>query len=113
MRKSGFTHFIHIPFADILRESYENQIAPLIDEEDRDLLQPLETMHMTVMVFRLKDESDLKIWSKVLKSAKRAKANIRGVSIFPIKKNMSRVLYLNIKGLEDLIDRIVSKAIEL
>ena len=70
-------------------------------------------MHATIMVFRLKQESDLELWAKVLKSAKRTRANIRGVNIFPIKKNYARVLYLNIKGIEDLIDRIVSKAIEL
>ena len=66
---------------------------------------------MTVMVFRLKKEADLELWEKVLRSAKKSRAHVKGVNIFPIKKNFSRVLYLNIKGLEDLIDRIVSKAI--
>jgi hypothetical protein len=113
LRAKGFTHFIHVPFLKALEDVYNNQISPLIEEEDRDLLQPLATMHMTVMVFRLKHEDDLPRWSQVLRSAKKARANVKGVNIFPIKKNYSRVLYLNIKGLEDLIDRIVGKAIEL
>lgn len=47
----------------------------------------------------------------MLKSAKKAKLSIKGVNIFPIKKNYAKVLFLNIKGAEDLIDRMVSKAV--
>lgn len=72
---------------------------------------PLTSMHMTVLVFRLKKLEDLPLWSQVLKSAKKAKLTIKGVNIFPIKKNYAKVLFLNVKGAEDLIDRIVSKAI--
>jgi len=43
---------------------------------------------------------------------KKAKVFIKGVDIFPVKKTFTRVLYLNINGLEDIIDTIVSKAIE-
>lgn len=68
-------------------------------------------MHMTVLVFRLKKLEDLPQWSQVLKSAKKPKLSIKGVNIFPIKKNFAKVLFLNVKGADDLIDRIVSKAI--
>lgn len=46
-----------------------------------------------------------------MKSAKKAKISIKGANIFPVKKNFAKVLFLNIKGVEDLIDRVVSKAI--
>lgn len=72
---------------------------------------PLSSMHMTVLVFRLRKLEDLSLWSQVIKSAKKTKISIKGVNIFPIKKNFAKVLFLNIKGVEDLIDRVVSKAI--
>jgi hypothetical protein len=70
-------------------------------------------MHMTILVFRLKKQDDLPLWLQVIKSAKKIKMAIKGVNIFPIKKNFAKVFFLSIKGAEDLIDRIVSKAIEL
>lgn len=98
LRQTGYTHFIHIPLWDALKDLYNNQIAPRIEEEDRDLLMPLSSMHMTVLVFRLKKLEDLPLWSQVLKSAKKTKLSIKGVNIFPVKKNYARVLFLNIKG---------------
>ena len=38
----------------------------------------LESMHMTVMVFRLRSLEDLPQWSKVLRAAKKTKISIRG-----------------------------------
>lgn len=55
-------------------------------------------MHMTILVFRLKKLEDLAVWSQVLKSAKKVKLSVKGVNIFPIKKNYAKVLFLNIKG---------------
>ena len=61
-----------------MRDVYENQIIPRVEEEDRDMLMALESMHMTVMVFRLKKLSDLPRWSQVLRAAKKTKISIRG-----------------------------------
>lgn len=36
---------------------------------------------------------------------------MKGVDIFPVKKTYTKVVYLNINGLDDIIDTIVSKAI--
>lgn len=68
-------------------------------------------MHITVMVFRLKDEKDLPKWDKVMAAAKKTKINIKGVGIFGPKDPFANVLYLCVRGLDDLIDRIVSKAV--
>jgi hypothetical protein len=59
---------------------------------------PLSSMHMTILVFRLKKFDDLPLWSKVIKSIKKIKIAIKGVNIFPIKKNFAKVLFLNVKG---------------
>jgi hypothetical protein len=37
---------------------------------------------------------------------------MKGVDYFPVKKTYTKVLYLNINGLDDIIDTVVSKAIE-
>ena len=111
LREKGFTHFIHISLVDAIRDVYENQILPRIEEEDRDMLMGLESMHMTVMVFRLRKLEDLPQWSQVLRAAKKTKLNIRGAEIFSVKKNFGTVLYLAIKNAEDLVDRVVSKAV--
>jgi hypothetical protein len=37
---------------------------------------------------------------------------MKGVDHFPVKKTFTKVVYLNINGLDDIIDTIVSKAIE-
>ena len=66
---------------------------------------------MTVMVFRLRKLEDLPQWSQVLRAAKKTKLNIRGAEIFSVKKNFGTVLYLAIKNAEDLVDRVVSKAV--
>ena len=83
---------------DALKDVYNEEIVPRIEEEDRDLLMPLTSMHMTILVFRLKKLEDLPLWSQVLKSAKKTKLSIKCVNIFPIKKNYAKVLFLNIKG---------------
>jgi hypothetical protein len=41
---------------------------------------------------------DLPIWSRVIKSTKKTKMSIKGVNIFPIKRNCAKVLFLNVKG---------------
>jgi hypothetical protein len=37
---------------------------------------------------------------------------MKGVDYFPVKKTYTKVMYLNINGLDDIIDTVVSKAIE-
>ncbi len=36
---------------------------------------------------------------------------MKGVDYFPVKKTYTKVMYLNINGLDDIIDTVVSKAI--
>lgn len=67
------------------------------------------------MVFRLTSFADLPKWEKIMKSIKlrKAKVTLRGVGIFPIKMNTNytRVLYIKVDGLDEIIHDIVSKAI--
>lgn len=67
------------------------------------------------MVFRLTSFGDLPKWEKIMKSIKlrKAKVTLRGVGIFPIKMNTNytRVLYIKVDGLDEIIHDIVSKAI--
>lgn len=67
------------------------------------------------MVFKLQSFADLPRWEKILKSIKlrKAKVTLRGVGIFPIKMNTNytRVLYVKVDGLDDIIHDVVSKAI--
>ena len=37
---------------------------------------------------------------------------MKGVDIFPVKKTFTDVVYLNINGLDDIIDTIVSKGVQ-
>lgn len=98
---------------EVLKKVYEDEIFPRIEEEDRDILLPLNYLHMTVMVFRPKSQEDLKEWAQIIKLAKKTnKVSIQGVDFFPVKKAYGRILYLKIKGLEDLVDTIVRGAIQ-
>jgi 2'-5' RNA ligase len=67
------------------------------------------------MVFRLNSYDEIPKWERILKSIKlrKAKVTLRGVGIFPIKinTNYSRVLYVKVDGLDEIIHEIVSKAI--
>ncbi len=67
------------------------------------------------MVFRLRSYDDFPKWERIIKSIKlrKAKITLRGVGIFPIKinTNYSRVLYIKVDGLDEIIHEIVSKAI--
>lgn len=97
------------------KEVYENQIKAIIDENDKDILVPLQTLHVTLMVFRLKSEADLPKWQKILNSLKlrKVKITLRGVGIFPVKvnTNYTKVLYIKVEGLNDLIHDLVQRAI--
>jgi hypothetical protein len=44
-------------------------------------------------------------------AAKKTKINIKGVGIFGPKHPFAKVVYLNVSGLEDLVDRVASRAI--
>lgn len=76
---------------------------------------PLNTLHVTLMVFRLRSEADLPKWQKILGSLKLKKVRItlRGVGIFPVKPNTNytKVLYIKVDGLNDLIHDLVQRAI--
>ncbi len=37
---------------------------------------------------------------------------MKGADIFPVKKTFTKVIYLNINGLDDIIDTVISKGIE-
>ena len=37
---------------------------------------------------------------------------MKGADSFPVKKTFTNVVYLNINGLDDIIDSVVSKGIE-
>lgn len=67
------------------------------------------------MVFRLHSFEEIPKWERILKSIKlrRAKVTLRGVGIFPIKinTNYTRVLYIKVDGLDEIIHEVVSKAI--
>lgn len=100
---------------DACRETFENIIKTQIDPNDLDSLVPVETLHATIMVFRLRSYYDIPKWERILKSIKlrKAKVTIRGVGIFPIKvnTNYTRVFYIKVDGLDEIIHEVVSKAI--
>ena len=79
-----------------------------------DVLVDRKTLHATILTFRIGSLDDLPKWQKIVKSVnlKKAKVYMKGVDIFPVKKNYTRVVYLNINGLDDIIDTIISKAIQ-
>ena len=79
-----------------------------------DVLVDRKTLHVTILTFRIGSLDDLPKWQKIVKSVnlKKAKVYMKGVDIFPVKKNYTRVVYLNINGLDDIIDTIISKAIQ-
>jgi 2'-5' RNA ligase len=68
------------------------------------------------MVFRLKKLEDLTKWENIVRSIKfkKTKVNVKGVGIFAVKPNtnFTKVVYLKVEGLEDIIHDIVAKAIE-
>jgi 2'-5' RNA ligase len=115
LREKGFTHFIHIPLVDACRDIYENMIKAVIDPNDQDALVDLGTLHATIMVFRMKSEADIPRWQKLLYSLKlrKVKLTLKGVGIFPVKPNtnFTRVFYIKVGGLEDLIHEVVQKAV--
>lgn len=67
------------------------------------------------MVFRMRSEADLPKWKKILSSIKLRKLRItlKGTGIFPVKPNtnFTRVFYIKVGGLDDLIHDVVQKAI--
>ena len=97
------------------RESFENVIKTVIDDNDRDALVPLNTLHATIMVFRLHSEADLPKWKRILQSIKlrKVKISLKGTGIFPVKPNtnFTKVFFVKVLGLDDLIHDIVQKAI--
>lgn len=100
---------------DSCRETYENQIKSIIDPNDLDSLVDLNTLHATIMVFRLHSEADLPKWKRILESIKlrKIKITLKGTGIFPVKPNtnFTKVFFIKVGGLDDLIHDIVTKAI--
>lgn len=90
-------------------------IKPHIDPNDQDSLVDVCTLHATIMVFRIRSYEDMPKWERILKSIKlrKAKVTMKGVGIFPTKvnTNFTRVLYVKVDGLDEIIHDIVSKAI--
>ena len=68
------------------------------------------------MVFRLKSEDDIPRWKKILQSLKlrKVKIVIRGVGIFPAKPNTNytKVFFMKVDGLGDIIHDVVQKSIQ-
>ena len=115
LREKGFTHFIQIPLVESCRESYENIISTVIDDNDRDALVSLNSLHATIMVLRLHSEADLPKWKRILQSIKlrKVKVTLKGTGIFPLKPNtnFTKVFFVKVSGLDDLIHDVVQKAI--
>ena len=67
------------------------------------------------MVFRLHSEADLPKWKRILESIKlrKIKITLKGTGIFPVKPNtnFTKVFFIKVGGLDDLIHDIVTKAI--
>ena len=63
----------------------------------------------------MRSEADLPKWKKILSSIKLRKLRItlKGTGIFPVKPNtnFTRVFYIKVGGLDDLIHDVVQKAI--
>lgn len=80
-----------------------------------DALVDLKTLHTTILVFRMKSEADLPKWKSILQSLKlrKVKITLRGVGIFPIKlnTNYTKVFYIKVGGVDDLIHEVVQKAV--
>ena len=91
-------------------------MATQVDANDSDALVHPATLHLTVLVLRLRSPDDIEKWEQVVKGLKlrRPKLNIRGVGIFPVKPNTNytRVLYAKVDGAEELVDDLVTKAIQ-
>jgi 2'-5' RNA ligase len=66
----------------------------------------LETLHATLLAFRLQKEEDLVKWEQILRALKlkKIRPSARGVGIFPVKNNYTNVFYLKIEGLDEIID---------
>ena len=90
-------------------------IEASIDDNDRDALVGVKTLHVTLLVLRLRSEEDLPKWKKIISSLKlrKIKLNIRGVGIFPVKPgtNYTKYFYAKVDGLSDVIDDLVQKSI--
>ena len=67
------------------------------------------------MVFRMRSEADLPKWKKILSSVKlrKLRLTLKGTGIFPVKPNtnFTRVFYIKVGGLDDLVHDVVQKAI--
>lgn len=90
-------------------------IKTTIDPNDLDALVDVNTLHATILVFRLRSEEDLPKWNSILRSIKlrKVKITLRGVGIFPVKlnTNFTKVLYVKVGGIDDLIHEVVQKAV--
>lgn len=90
-------------------------IKTTIDDNDLDALVDVNTLHATILVLRLKSEADLPKWKSILHSIKlrKIKISLRGVGIFPVKlnTNFTKVLFVKVGGIDDLIHEIVQKAV--
>ena len=115
MREKGMTHFIQIPLVEQIGDTFESQIKPQIQNAnlDTDVLVDKNSLHITLLAFRMRSIEDVPKWEQIIKSInyKKAKIHMKGVDIFPVKKKFTRVVFLNINGLDDIIDGIISKGI--
>lgn len=108
LRKSGPTHFINIPLGKELAALYTGMLEPTIKET----LLPLESLNVTLVKFTLKKEEELKAWESLLGSCKKLKISIKGIGMVGVKNRFATALYLNVQGVDDLVDTIMGKAVE-
>ncbi len=47
---------------------------------------PLNSLHVTILAFRMENPDDISKWEKVLEGLKKPKIQISGANIFAVKK---------------------------
>lgn len=110
MAAHGNTHFLYIPLGKELADLYQNVLQPTIKEE----MLPMDSLHATLLHFRLDKDEDLNHWAGLMKDPKKKKITItiKGMAMVGEKDRYARRLFLNVAGLDDLADTIVGKATE-
>lgn len=108
LAEEGPTHFINIPVSNQLRQMHQNAIQPTIAEDTL----PLESLHINLLSFRLKKQEDLDKWASILKDIKKKKVSIKGMGMIGQKDRFARRIYLNVEGIDDIVDTIIGKAVD-
>lgn len=108
LRTDGPTHFININLSKELAEIYKGFLEPTVKES----LLPLDSLHATLVKFTLRKEEDLKNWESLLSSCKKLKVSVKGIGMIGKNNRYATVLYLNISGIDDIVDTIMSKGVE-